>query len=194
MRGNAECLRWLDRTGNEAVHAVTRKAPRELFQEEMKALIEHKPITVSLYPQKIVTASNVSTISYNKSIYDLPLGRFKQGDKLRTEELDNELLIYDPITEELVARHRLSNEIGKVVKLKTKEPETRLIYVKQAKTLYGNHKTANRFIDYVAQEKPRYVREQMALLKKIVQEYDREDVLKAMSNCMKRKAYCATEV
>jgi len=72
---NSACLAWLDRTSNGTTNAATRRVPRELFEIERHKLLEHRPQKVELHKQKIVSVSDLYTITYLKNKYDLPLGR-----------------------------------------------------------------------------------------------------------------------
>ena len=190
---NSACLAWLDSTGNGTTNASTRRVPRELFEIERHKLLEHRPQKVELHKQKIVSVSDLHTITYLKNKYDLPLGRHSKGDRLRVESDGMFISIIEPTTNELVVKHKLTEDIGRVVK--TNKPQ-KLPYpeIEKTKNLYDNDPTVIRFIDKICEEMPRYITQQCRLLKKIHKQYGAKISISAIEECLYECKFDATEV
>jgi len=123
----------------------------------------------------------------------LPLGRHSRGDRLRVESDGVFISIIEPTTNELVVKHKLTGDIGRVVKSnkpqKPPNPE-----IEKTKTLYDNDPTAIRFIDKICEEMPRYITQQCRLLKKIHKQYGTEKSISAIEECLCECKFDVTEV
>lgn len=189
---NSACLAWLDRTGNGLVNANTRRTPRELFELESLKLIKYSPQNIQLYKQKIVSVSDLNTITYLKNKYDLPAGKYAQGARLRVEDDGNNLSVIDPTTNEVVVQHKLSDKMGQVVKAEKVKKVS--IIAEKTKELFRQEKAVCELIDRIETDKPRYLTEQCRLLKKLHKQYKPENILRAVQECVAREKLDVTEV
>lgn len=114
-RLNAECLVWLDREGNGLISSVTKKVPRELFKKVVNLLIK-------VYEKKNndveVLTLDKGVFVYEDNFYKVPLRGTKDGDGVRVEKVDDFILVYHALTNDLICKHKLATGKGNVVPVK----------------------------------------------------------------------------
>ena len=189
---NSSCLAWLDRTGNGLAHRVTKKPPRELFEIERKHLVYVTPRKIDLYKQRIVRVQETGVVLYKKNRYALPQNTYKIGEYVRLEKVGELLQIVDPETNVLIVTHKLVDGSGKLAthEVAKKHPDAILELTKE---LFNNN-VVNRFMDKMALDKPRYIREQCRMFSKMLAEYRDIEIIDAVKACTRRKKFCATDV
>ncbi len=90
-------LAWLNRTGNAKVHETTKKIPAEVFGQE-KLFLKPVPCTKKLSTPIVTrTVHKDNSIFYNGCRYQLPLGTFRPGRKVRLETENGILKIFDDL-------------------------------------------------------------------------------------------------
>ncbi len=190
---NAECLKWLDRTGNNTPHATTYRKPTQLFEQESKYLQDYQPQIIDLVQKRIVTVSDTNTILYKRNRYSITAGKYSIGDRLLLSQEDDMLTITDPTTAEVVAVHNISEKIGQVVIKKQDVKPLPKLY-KDMLQYYKDTKYVVRFLQCVAERNERYIREQMMMLKRCQKSYDSKSVLNAIKLANTNKLYSINEV
>lgn len=190
---NAECLKWLDRTGNGIPSKATYHIPRDVFKEEVKYLNKYTHEKVILHEYRIVTVSPLNEFVYKKNHYSIPVGHYKAKDRLRVEEKDDNLLVFDIETNEVVITHKLvKNKIGTHVTL-----EKEFVVPKVFQDMVEEYKGVSSvtfFLNNMIKDKPRYASEQCFLLKKIFKQYEKEDVYFAIRECNTEHKTSVTDV
>lgn len=103
-RLNAEFLDWLDREGNGLINETTKKVPRDMYKKEYPKLIKY-------YERKndeiAVHTVYHDTIEYRDNLYKLPQGNINDGDRIRIERYDDQLMFYHATTNDLICKHKL---------------------------------------------------------------------------------------
>lgn len=103
-RLNAEFLDWLDREGNGLIKETTKKVPRDMYKKEYPKLIKY-------YERKndeiAVHTVYHDTIEYRDNLYKLPQGNINDGDRIRIERYDDQLMFYHATTNDLICKHKL---------------------------------------------------------------------------------------
>ncbi len=190
---NAEALKWLDRTGNGTPHQTTYKTPRQLFEEEGRYLTDYEPQQIDLVKKRIVTVSDTNNILYKRNRYSIPKGKYKQGERLLLSQDDEIITITDPTTNDVVAVHNISEKIGQVVTKKEEAKPMPKIY-REMLNAYKDVKYAENFIRRVAEANPRYIREQMYMLKRCEKAYQRKTILGAIKIANANKLFTINDV
>ena len=109
---------WLDTVANVRIHATTGEKPRGLYdareREVMQAYIS--PVNGHLNGQQAVTrkADKTGLISWRANKYSIPMAYQRVQVEVRTEE--GQLLIFDALTQEKIARHTLHSGKGHIIK------------------------------------------------------------------------------
>ncbi|MBQ8426544.1 MAG: transposase family protein [Clostridia bacterium] len=190
-RLNSDCIAWLDRTGNNLAIQALRKSPRELFEREKGDLIKHKPIEIDIYRNRIAVVISPFIVRYKGNRYSVPPSRCNEGDKVRIEEEENALHIINLQTGEKIITHKLELQKGKSV---VRREVSTVDYLKTAKRRYEHSDVMINFLERIEITKPRYLKEQAGLLRRIEKEYTQSEILNAVIKCSKDDRYCMTEV
>ena len=190
---NLECMNWLDRTGNGTMSLATFKIPREVFiKEEAKYLTSYDHERISLTTQRIVRVNDLSDIEYKCNFYALPLGKYDKDSRVRIEEAEDNLLIFDIDTGELIVTHKLLLGKGERATIDIPKKIPKIFY--DMKKQYKRSKGVSRFLNNMASTYPRYITQQCRLLKKAFKTYEKEDVLFAIRKCNEKDLASVADV
>ena len=192
---NSEALDWLDRTGNGLIHNTTMLVPKVVFIEEQKHLmavpsLEQQYLKPSSY---LVRKDNV--ISYRSNRYAVPKGTYAPNKYVLAEEKEESLLI-SALDGELLVKHNICRERGKLITINHSERETNTklnILTEQVFKLLGSNIIARAYLDKIALAFPRYARDQLGLMKKVCIEYNDSEIRTALNYCVSKEIYNATE-
>jgi len=195
---NEDCLAWLERTGNGKAHNTTKKIPAEVFALEKQHLIP-VPDKINISTIKSITRliRKDNTIAYQGNRYALPLGSYKPDRYVELREEENILVILDPDTNKAIIRYPLSKEKGRLLKSsecrreKDKGIDT---YLKEVANLLNDSPDAYCFLELVRQAKPRYIRDQLKIIKDNCADRTRQVNEQALQFCFRNKLYSATDL
>lgn len=192
---NKSCLEWLDRTGNANVHGTIKRIPKEVFALEKQHLIPVSPKQNS--PKNILTyvVRKDNTLLYKQNRYQLPKGTYEPGKKVNVVIEGEFIKVLDIEKNNLIVKHRISNERGKLIKLSHPERDRNTELDKlydDVFRLLGFSEEAKILLDEIRKEKARYFRDQLSLLKKAVEGIDADVINKALMYCLERRMYSAT--
>ncbi len=179
-RLNAEFMDWLDREGNGLVNETTKKVPRDMFKKEYSKLIKY-------YEKKndemVVHTVYHDTIEYRDNLYKLPQGNINEGDRIRIEKYDDQLLFYHATTNVLLCKHKLVGGRGNVVTLPNTEkvpPSIEELLLKD----FSKYDDAIRFIKRMREQKSRYVYPQCRKLERMRKYYSDKKIVEGMKYCL----------
>jgi hypothetical protein len=197
---NEETLAWLDRRGNGKIHGTTKRIPAEVFMQERKYL---KPVT-----EKIQTNSTGISITYRVrkdntvaiggNRYSVPIGTY-QGPHttVRIRRLNNEYLtIMHLENDEELARHKIPPGRGQLLKNNnhTRDRSKSIAsLMKEVASMFPDDLAASTFFESIRADKPRYIRDQMLVIKEAVKGRSPSTINKALGFCTKNRLYSATD-
>ena len=193
---NSDGLAWLERTANEKKHDTTYLVPNHVFLEEIKRLT---PVpTLSSPPLvKVHNIRKTNIVSYNRNRYEVPKGTYRPGRQARIEAEDPVIRFYDVETSELLAQHDIYPGFGKKVPLavhsdKPNEPKYAALRqrVLAAFALCDDGET---FVKRIEERYPRYIRDQLSILRKAQEKYDEFELSRALAYCNEREIYSAND-
>lgn len=192
---NESALAWLARTANAKQHGGTKKIPAHEWETERRHLLplkSHPTIIKALLSRYKVRKDN--TISFKSNFYTLPVGTYKGPETaILVKENDDELWLYTP-EEELLAVHPLCFEKGMTIRnsdhlrdksqsiLKLKEEILGMMPDKEKSSLY---------IEMLSREKPRYLRDNLLLMRKHIPDIEKHILMQSLSFCMENNLYNA---
>lgn len=111
-------MEWLDSVANTRIHATTGKQPQVLYDDQERAVMQNylTPACIHLAGQQHITrkADKTGLISWQANKYSVPMAyqRVQVGVCVQA----GELLIFDAMTGDEVARHIVCTGKGKVLK------------------------------------------------------------------------------
>nr|WP_249365454.1 IS21 family transposase [Cytobacillus citreus] len=202
---NEEGMAWLKRTGNYKIHNTTKKRPVDVFLLEKQHL---RPISESTnrfpidsknqFDSSITrTVRKDNTIRYNSNRYSVPLGTFGKYPQVAISETDDGyLVICDPETGELVAKHSVSQEKGKLIQDRqhTRDRTKGIdVYIQTVAEQFDNLDIALSFLESVKNAYPRYIRDQLQLISREIKKYENTLLNEALKECVNQKLFCATD-
>ena len=186
---NDDVMGWMGRTANALPHGFTKKSP---FSE---LIIEHsflKPIMTHIPKAVIVTYSvrKDNTISYKSNLYSLPLGTYRGRGTLVIVEVNQVELILSGIDKVELCRHKIASGQGiKIINTNHKRDKSSAIdeIIEQLCTQLDDPLKGKQWMAILRTEKPRYARDQLMILKQVIESTDRFLVNKTLEYCMENK-------
>jgi len=179
-RLNQEFIDWLDRDGNGMINDTTKKSPREMFRKEYPKLQKY-------YEKKndeiVVHTVYHDAVEYRSNLYKLPKGNIDEGDRIRIERYDEQLIFYHATTNVLLCKHRLVAGKGNIVTLPIEVKEEPTIEELLHKEYKGNE-YAIKFLKRMREQKPRYVYPQCRKIFSIKKFYSKTVIIKGMKYCV----------
>lgn len=199
---NEECRAWLFRTGNGKIHNTTKKIPAQVFAEERQHLT---PVTEKIEQQKTFVSGSISVlvrknnvIHYEGNRYSVPLGTYKDPESFVYLDYSEAgtLKVIDPQTGAIIACHPICLDKGKLVKNNDHGRDKSLKINELISQMVAEHKEVpglQLFLDGIRTEKPRYVRDQLQLIKSTILGAERAAIEKGLHFCLRNKRFNATD-
>lgn len=166
--------------GNGLIHEITKKPPRELFKKEYTKLqkyLEKKSDGIFIH-----TVYH-DTVEYRDNLYKLIPESVSEGEKIRIERYDDQLIFYHAGTNELLCKHRLLLGKGNVVTLNVEvhdEPMIEEVLLDE----YKDYEISSIFFKRLREQKPRYVYPQCRKIGSLKKHYAKEIIAEGMSYCV----------
>jgi len=187
---------WLDRTGNAKRHGITKKIPAEVFEQE-RLFLKPVPSTVK-YPEAILTATvhKDNKIFYDGNRYTVPLGTYSPGREVILEVEGDKLVIRDLIDRYVITDHPISKEKGILVKNSNHRRDTSTKLDAIQGDLFKRLNSADEagiFLAQIRSLKPRYARDQFALIGKTLDAHGHMAVWRALNYCLTHSLFSAVE-
>ena len=110
-------LEWLDTIANQRVHGTTKQIPQVLFDTQEKAYLKPYQLSNYTYDYSVhITrkADKTGLLSWNGNKYSVPMV-YQKSDVCVKEE-DGVLIIFEPGSQQEIARHTLSKLKGQIIK------------------------------------------------------------------------------
>lgn len=203
---NEQGKRWLERRGNGKTHNTTKKKPVEVFQIEKQYLRPVQQLISVPTNDKLIYSTDTiitrvvrkdNTILYKANRYSVPLGTYSEfGKEVHIHIQDTSLYISDPDTNEVIGEHSLSEERGILIQNRSHTRDrTQGIqaYKDSIANKFDDPAKAHRYLDEIQKRYPRYIRDQLQLIKKLWDSYLPEQMSEGLDRCTKQNLFSATE-
>jgi hypothetical protein len=195
---NDEAIDWLFRTANALPHGTTKKIPRDEYDTERDFLSPWQPLIPRTcgadYPQHAVRKDN--TISWKSNLYSLPLGTYKgPGTQVLVKVTVQEIILLDQNKAEL-CRHALSPLKGQKILQTDHTRDKRLAIaamMQEFSELMEDKPQAMEWVSQIRDHKPRYIRDQIQLLKATVTGLDAGIASAALDYCITHQIVSAVD-
>nr|WP_227936010.1 IS21 family transposase [Alkalihalobacillus deserti] len=197
---NEQGWEWLNRTGNYKIHNTTKKRPVEVFSLEKQHL---RPVTGNINflnnHENSITRSvhKDNTIRYKSNRYSLSLGTFNKYQTVSIKETDDKhLVIYLSETGELIAKHKIPDGKGQLIKdRKHTRDRTKGIdaFIDTVENRFEETEVAYDYLDKLREKYPRYIRDQLQIILRETKQHNEQVLTEALQECIKRNLYSATD-
>ena len=192
---NSEALAWLERTANVKPHAATQKSPLSEWNIERASLT---PFTATAIPTpfKLYMVRKDNIISWKGCFYKVPSGTYKgRGTQVKVVQ-DNGSLVISSIQDIHICTHPISNEKGKIVgntDHRRQESDKIDKMVADISLLFESPVLALQYMENIRREKPRYIRDQLSVLKQTTQGTDTLILNQALQYCLNMNVFSAND-
>jgi hypothetical protein len=191
---NRLALSWLGRTANSKEHAGTKKIPMQEWQIEKQYLLPLKRQTITGENKNLIRykVRKDNTISYKSNFYTLPRGTYKNADTWVLLKEENEQIRLYTENEDLITAHPLCHNRGTTVRNTdhTRDKSQSIApLMEEVIKMMPDKDTGSFFINKVYKDKPRYVRDNLLLLKKHLPELDKNIVQRSVDFCLENNIY-----
>ena len=194
---NQQSGQWLSRTANAKTHAATKKIPGEEWEQE-KAFL--KPLEGAYHTEQGYQWYNVrkdNTIAYKGNFYCLPRGTYTEPQtKVMVKLIDDYLVISDEDQNE-IARHKRATGKGKQIGNNNYKRDYSLKIDKlmdQVAAGFNDPDMAEKYLSQIRKSNPRYIRDQLMLIKRQTQTYGMKVMDQVLHFCIQNKIFKATDM
>jgi transposase len=191
---NKLALSWLGRTANSKEHAGIKKIPMNEWQIEKQYLLPLKPQTINQenknMPRYKVRKDN--TINYKSNFYTLPRDTYKNADTWVLLKVENEQIRLYTENETFLTTHPICYKRGVTIRNTdhTRDKSQSIAPLMEEVTkMMPDKDTGSFFIYKVYKDKPRYVRDNLLLLKKHLPELNKDIVQQSVDFCLENNIY-----
>jgi hypothetical protein len=192
---NSEALAWLGRTANAGLHAGTRKVPYNEWCAEREYLIPFIAIPIQS-PSILYTVRKDNTISWKGNFYTLPSGTYRgRGTQVKVSKDDASIIISD-LTGNHLCTQIISSGKGNLVRNtdhKREKSENITQMITDISCMFSNPELARNFMEGIHVEKPRYIRDQLMLLKQTIEITDTQILDLTLQYCLRMKVFSAND-
>jgi hypothetical protein len=194
---NDQGLEWLSRTANVMVHNRTRQVPLHEWHIEKNYLRSFTPVLIESSPYREYGVRKDNTITCKGNYYTLPEGTYQGKD---TEVLvriqDDQLMIYST-GNTFICKHPLCHEKGKLIRNtdhKRDKSSTIAQMLEEVTGMFGSTAEVKEYLEKLHQAKPRYIRDQLIVIRGAVKESGLENANRAIRYCLEKGIYQATSL
>ena len=198
-RLNSDGLAWLERTANEKKHETTKQVPNRVFLEELKHL-KLVPTLTEPAPVRTAIIRPTNVVHYRQNRYAVPKGTYAPGRraKIETDEEKGTVTFYDSESGELLATHAIHYGVGKGVGLPKNSERFKETKYEALKTTvlqwFEGISGASGYIAHIVEKYPRYVRDQLSIIRKTQELYTKPELERAITYCIQRDLYSANDL
>lgn len=193
---NDEVLSWMGRTANMMPHGITKKEPFQEKTIEQAFLRPYVPKTIN--PTALTYAVRKdNSISYKGNFYSLPLGTFKgKSTQVGVHVKDTLLIITSLEDDKEICSHQIPAGKGhKVANNHHKRDKSKAIkeMLQQVAERFLDPEKALQWLQRIRLDKPRYIRDQLLIIRNAINEKDPQQVEKALDYCITHSIFRATD-
>lgn len=194
---NQQSGQWLSRTANAKTHATTRKIPQQEWEMEKASL---KPLEAAYHADQADQWYNVrkdNTIAYKGNFYCLPKGTYLGPSTRVIVKIIDDIMVLSGANGNQIARHTIASGKGKIIGNNNYNRDYSLkidLLIDHVAADYQEPEIAKEYLNQIRKDNPRYIRDQLALIKKQGQRYGMKVMQQSMSFCIHNKIFKATDM
>jgi transposase len=195
---NGQGFDWLERTANAKVHSSTKKVPYEEWLIEKEYL---KPIVGFIQPEAALDTRDVTkdnTIPYKGNYYRVPRGTYRpQKTTVRIEVTDDKRLIIYNAQDDKIATHPIYHGKGKTIGGSNYQRDLSATIdqmIDELSSQFIDPEQTKEYMLQIRKDKPRYIRDQLQIIKKLTGVFEMQIIQQAISVCIENRIYRATDL
>ena len=192
----AESLAWLERTGNGQEHGTTKRIPAEDFLLEKSHLQALHPVSLSFLEYHLYHVRKDNLITYKSNRYTVPSGTYKgKGTQVWIKTEGDQLLICQK-DKTVIARHKISADRGKTISNSQhrRDPSKKIQQItEQVAELFTDQEAAIVYFASLKKARPRYIRDQLMMIKKAIKKSNASYVDQALDFCQTHAIFSAND-
>ncbi|MEO5602349.1 MAG: IS21 family transposase [Cyclobacteriaceae bacterium] len=193
---NDEAMGWLGRTANMLPHGTTKKEPFSEMSVEGPFLKPYEAYAIKI-PPVTYTVRKDNTISWKGNLYSLPLGTYSgRGCLVAVKADQDELVILSPEGIQELCRHKIAIGKGiKIINTDHKRDKSAAIdeLILNICNRFENIIAAKDWLCAIQSDKPRYVRDQLLIIRQVIETTEALVFNKAMIFCHQNKILSAVD-
>lgn len=192
---NDEALGWLGRTANMIPHNFTQKVPHSEWIIEKPFLKTHTELPKK-HEAVLYTVRKDNTISFKSNLYSLPLGTYAGRGTQVSVTIANDTLQIASFTGEAICTHRVALGKGlKVINTDHKRDKASAIeeLIESVSMLTQVPDLAREWLKTIYTAKPRYVRDQLLMIRKTIESNDTNLITQTIEYCRVNKIASAVD-
>lgn len=194
---NDEAMAWLGRTANALPHSFTRKEPFSEWQIEQPFLKPYRSYPVKIIPMATYTVRKDNAITYKGNLYSVPTGTYQGKETLVTLRIEQGyLIISHPQDKQEICRHLIASGTGKkIINTDHRRDKSAAIdeMIDQVVELFVETEKARQWLSAIRKHKPRYIRDQILVIRQAVQQTPAEMITQALNYCVENHIHIATD-
>jgi len=194
---NGQAIAWLERTANAKLHAATKKIPHQEWLMEKQYLKPLNEFFTPGQPLKSYTVRKDNTIACKGNFYQLPLGTYRGPESIvKVKISDGSIEVYNKANDE-IASYKLHAGKGKLVSNSNfKRDYSSKIdeMISEISALFANTQQATTHLQMMRQGNPRYIRDQLMMIRKMSESFGMQVMDIAMDFCAANKILKATDI
>jgi len=195
---NGQGMDWLERTANAKVHSTTKKVPFEEWLIEREYL---RPVVGRFEPEAALDTRDVrkdNTIPYKGNYYRVPRGTYKPPKTIvRIEATDDKRLIIYNAENDKIAAHPIYQGKGKTIGGSNYHRDLTTTIdqmIDELSSQFSNPEKTKEYMLQIRKDKPRYIRDQLQIIKKLTGVFEMEIIQQAITFCLENRIYRATDL
>jgi transposase len=194
---NQQSAQWLSRTANAKTHATTKKIPQQEWELE-KAFL--KPLEGSYHADHSNQWYNVrkdNTIAFKGNFYCLPKGTYLGPQTRVIVRIIDEHMVLSDSNQNEIARHTIALGKGKLIGNNNYNRDYSLkidLLIDHVATDYQEPERAKEYLNQIRKDNPRYIRDQLTLIKKQAHRYGMKVMEQSLNFCIHNKIFKATDM
>ncbi|MBN2349312.1 MAG: IS21 family transposase [Bacteroidales bacterium] len=193
---NDEVYAWLSRTANNMPHGKTKLPPVDQWNIEREHLTGFIPIKFQFDGPDLYKVRKDNVVNYKSNFYTLPQGTYTGNECKVKLIVSNNFVIIQNLSGKELCRHKLCTGKGETIKnndhKRDKSQKINQMIIDIAKK-FDSPSKATRYFELLRAAKPRYIRDQLLLVKKCFEDYSAEAVNTALEFCQEKQVYSASD-
>ncbi|WP_016777144.1 IS21 family transposase [Anaerophaga thermohalophila] len=194
---NQEALAWLGRTANALEHNYTKRIPASEFLVEKKHLKPYFPMQIEEPEEGYYSVRKNNVVAFKSNFYSVPTGTYQKGimKVILKEKIETiEIFTTDGV---LICTHKKAMGKGRTISNSNHKRDRSKSILQMSELVasrFSSMDTANRYLAEIKSRYPRYMRDQLQCLQKVLgQSNDASLNDKTLDFCIQNQLYSATE-